>query len=144
MFTFRSRDQGYCSRPDQGCWSWFEASLAHLPSTDEGGQARKKRESAELICSLGRIKEGMERYEKSLETQPRYKIQENRIASTEIEQYTIELTDEHELVQRVKEGDRIILLACACFPGWENRVYAADISVLGMDDLMMECEKFYD
>ena len=83
----------------------------------------------------------MERYEKTLENEPRYRIQGNKIASTEIEQYTIEFADEHELVQRVREGDRIVLLACACFPGWENRVYSAEISALGMDDLTMECKK---
>ena len=80
----------------------------------------------------------MERYEKSLENQPRYKIQENRLASIETEQYRIELTAEHELVQQAGEGDRVVLWACACFPGWENRVYEAKISAHGIDDLTMD------
>ena len=137
VFTFRSRDQGYCSRPDQGCWSWFEASLAHLPSTDEDGQDQEN-DAAERTGSLGWSEEWMERYEKSLENQPRYRIQENRLASIETEQYTIELTAEHELVQRAGEGDRVVLWACACFPGWENRVYEAKISAHGIDDLTMD------
>lgn len=137
MFTFRSRDQGYCSRPDQGCWSWFEASLAHLPSTDEDGQDQEN-DAAERTGSLGWSEEWMERYEKSLENQPRYKIQENRLASIETEQYRIELTAEHELVQQAGEGDRVVLWACACFPGWENRVYEAKISAHGIDDLTMD------
>lgn len=130
MFTFRSRDQGFCSNADQGCWSWFEASLARLPPPherqDEIWRGLEEEWQTEDFS-----------YEKSLENQPRYRIQENRLASTEIEEYTIELTDEHELVQRVREGDMVALLACACFPGWENRVYAAEISVLGVDDLTL-------
>ena len=112
-FAFRSRDQGWSSNPDGGSWSWFEASLAQSEW----------------------IEEWMERHDKRLDDQPRYKIQTNRLASTEIQDYTIGLTDEHELVQRVKEGDRVVLSACACFPGWENRVHEAKISVLGVDDL---------
>lgn len=134
MFTFRSRDQGYCSNPDQGCWSWFEASLARLPPPHEGQD--EEHDATEETWFAG---EWVERYERSLENQPRYRIQENRLASTEVEEYTVELRDEHELVRRVREGDRVVLLACACFPGWENRVYAAEISVLGVDDLTMEC-----
>ena len=134
MFTFRSRDQGYCSHPDSGCWSWFEASLARLPQPHEGQE-----EEYDATEKTRFTEEWVERCERSLENQARYKIQENRLASTEVEEYTIELTDEHELVKRVRTGDRVVLLACACFPGWENRVYAAEMLVLGMDDLTMVC-----
>ena len=138
MFTFSSRDQGWSSNPDGGSWSWFEASLAQLPSTDEDGQG----DAVEWTGSYEWLEKWMERHEKRLTNQPRYKIQTNRHASTESEESTIELTDEHELVQRVKEGDRVVLWACACFPGWENRVYEAKITVLGMDDdLTREREK---
>ena len=137
VFTFRSRDQGFCSNRDQGCWSWFETCLARLPSPYEGPQDEEWDAWAQSWCAG----EWVARYKRGLETPPRYRIQENRLASTEIEEYTVDLTDEHELVQRVREGDRVVLLACACFPGWENRVYAAEISVLGVDDLTMEYEK---
>ena len=138
VFTFSSRDQGWSSNPDGGSWSWFEASLAQLPSTDEDGQG----DAVEWTGSYEWLEKWMERHEKRLTNQPRYKIQTNRHASTESEESTIELTDEHELVQRVKEGDRVVLWACACFPGWENRVYEAKITVLGMDDdLTREREK---
>lgn len=136
VFTFRSRDQGFSSDPDQGSWSWFEASLAQFPSTDEDGQG-ELHNAAAWTGSYGWVGEWMERHNKRLEKQPRYKIQTNRHASMEPEEYTIELTDEHELVQRVQEGDRVVLWACACFPKWENRVYEAKITVLGMDDLTM-------
>lgn len=137
LFTFRSRDQGFCSRPDEGSWSWFEAGLAQPPGTDEDGQDEDD-DTAEWTGSYGWTEEWLERHEKRLENQPRYKIQTNKQASTDPEDYTIELTDEHELVQRVSEGNRVILWACADFPAWENRVYEAKISVLGMDDFTME------
>ncbi len=80
----------------------------------------------------------MEKHGQRLESQPRYRIQMNRHANTEPCDYAIELAGEHELVRRVGEGDRAVLWACACFPGWENRVYEAGISVFGVDDLMTE------
>ena len=82
----------------------------------------------------------MERHEKSCENQTRYEIQRNRHAETTPEDYVIELADEHELVQRVQEGDRVVLWACACFAGWDNRVYEAKISVFGVYDLIVERE----
>lgn len=137
VFTFRSRDQGWSSNPDNGSWSWFEGSLAQFPSADEDGQSQVN-DATEWTGSYGWIGEWMQRHEQRLESQPRYKIQTNTHASTDPEEYEIELTDEHELVQRMEENDRIVLWACACFPGWENRVYEAKITILGMDDLTME------
>lgn len=139
VFTFRSRDQGWCSSDDKHTWSWFEASLVQLPSTDENGQ-RQDNDIPGWTGSYEWVGEWMERHEKRLESQPRYRIQSNRLADTTPMKYTIELAGEHELVQRVKEGDRVILWACACFRGWENRVYEAKISILGFDDLTMERE----
>ena len=137
LLTFRSRDQGWSSNPDGGNWSWFEASLAQFPCPDEDGQSRVSDET-EWTGSYEWIGEWMERHDKKLESQPRYQIQKNRHASTDPVGYTIELTEEHELVQRVKENDRIVLWACTCFPEWENRVYEATITVYGMDDLTMD------
>ena len=135
VFTFRSRDQGYCGDRDAGTWSWFEASLARLPRTDEDDRGN---DAAEWTASYEWTGEWMKLHEKSLESQPRHTIQRNEMASTEVKDYSIELTDEHELVQHVSEGDRVILWACARFPRWENRVYEAKITVLGVDDLTME------
>ena len=142
MFTFRSRDQGNCDLPDQGSWSWFEAGLAQLPGTDEDRKDHDDdTDEAEWTGSYEWTEEWVDRHKKGLENQPRYRIQTNRQASTEPEEYTIEFTDEDELVQRMSEGDRVVLWACACFRRWENRVYEAKISVVGMDDLTMEREK---
>lgn len=140
VFSFRSRDQGWSSRPDQGSWSWFDASVAQFPSTHEDARGQVD-DDAYAVVWTGSYKwvwEWVEQHGKCLEHQPRYKIQTNKHAEITPEDYVIELTDEHELVQRVQEGDRVILWACACYPGWENRVYHAKISVLGVDTLTMK------
>ena len=137
IFTFRSRDQGYCSYPDQGAWSWFEASLAQISRDEEEGQTQL----SDVIVTTSHydwIYPWLQRHSEKLKKPPRYKIQENRIGEMEPESYRIELGDDHELVRRVREGDRIILWACACFPGWNNQVYEAQISLEGVDDLRME------
>ena len=134
VFTFRSRDQGWCGNPDAGTWSWFEASLARLSRAD-GDVQGPFNDAAEWTGSCERTREWMRLHEQSLESQPKYQIQTNECASTEVNDYSIGLTNEHELVQHVQEGDRVILWACACFGGWENRVYEAKITVLGVDDL---------
>ena len=142
---FRGRDQGWVSRPDQGSWSWFEVSVAQVPGSAEneeenGCEDRQCRASDGAVWTgpYFWVKEWMQQYGVRLEKQLRYKIQGNRQAGMIPENYSIELTDEHELVQRIQEGDRVVLWACACFPGWENRVYEAKVSVMGIDDLTME------
>ena len=137
VFTFRSRDQGWCSYPNAGTWTWFEASLARLSRADGDGQGPSN-DAAEWTGSYERTVEWMKLHEQSLESQPKYQIQTNECASTEVKDYNIGLTDEHELVQHFQEGDRVILWACARFGGWENRVYKAEITVLGVDDLTNE------
>ena len=153
VFTFRSRDQGWCSNSDDGNWSWFEASLAQIPQDDGVGHSEASLERTLQNDGVGQdrmsdvvvdkdhynwINAWTRRHPEELEYRPRYKIQSNRLAEMEPEDYTIELTNDHELVRQVKEGDRIILWACACFPGWENLVYEAKISIEGVNDLRME------
>ena len=136
-FTFRSRDQGWCSNPDQGAWSWFEASLARISRNEEEGQTQLS-DDIVTTSTYQWVGPWLQRHREELEKQPRYNIQSNRIGEIEPESYTIELGDDHELVRRAREGDRIILWACACFPGWNNQVYEARISIEGVDRLRME------
>lgn len=65
----------------------------------------------------------------------RYELHRNRHAGRNAEDYVIELGTEHELLQRVEEGDRFALWARAVFPGWENRVHKARIEICCFDDL---------
>ena len=141
VLAFRSSDQGWSSEPESGgSFSWFEVGLAQVLRTDdeEHGQGQLTRW---ITRSYEWVGDSVEQHGKTLETQPRYKIQSNRFAEREPKDYTIELTNEHELVQRMQDGDRIVLWACACYQRWENRIYEAKISVLAMDDLTLEGEE---
>ena len=136
-FTFRSRDQGWCSDPNAGAWSWFEASLARISQDEEEGQTQLS-DDIVTTSQYQWVGPWSQRHGEELEKQPRYKIQSNRIGEIEPESHRIELGDDHELVRRVREGDRVILWACACFPGWSNQIYEARISIEGVDRLRME------
>lgn len=138
VFTFRSRDQGWSSHRDQGTWSWFDASLEQ--SLGDGDVPNLDGDTNVWTGSYDWVREWMQRHEKSCQNQTRYQIQKNKHAETTPEDYVIELNWEHELVQRVQEGDSVVLWGCACFPGWENRVYEAKISLFGRDNLMTEKE----
>lgn len=140
VFTFRSRDQGWCSNPDAGCWSWFEVGLARIPIVEEDDGQGQMSDAAVWTGSYEWVGEWMKRHGKDLESQPRYRILGNKIGEIEPEDHVVELMGDHESMQRVQEGDRIILWACACFSGWENRVYEAEVAVLGIDDQTMERE----
>ena len=143
VLAFRSCDQGWSSQLDQVSYSWFDANLARVPAAEgdevapeeEGGQGNGVDvETSSHDWTRKWIAENGE----NRESHPRYRIQANRFAESTPEDYSIELTDEHEMVQRIQGGDRIVLWACACYPGWENRVYEAKISVLGVDDLLVK------
>ena len=138
-FTFRSRDQGWCSNLEQGAWSWFEASLARISPDEEEGQTQPS-DAIVTTSQYHWVYPWLQRHSEELEKQQRYQIQSNKIGEMEPESYRIELGDDHELVRRVKEGDRVILWACACFPGWNNRVYEAQISIEGVDDFRKDAE----
>lgn len=143
VFTFRSRDQGWCGNPNGGCWSWFEVGLARIPSSVEEGDdgPGQMSDAAVWTGSYEWVGEWMGRHGEDLEGQPRYRILGNKIGEIEPEDHVVELMHDHESMQRVQEGDRIILWACALFPGWENRVYEAEVAILGIDDKPMEREK---
>ena len=147
VLEFRGRDQGWSSSPDRGSWSWFEVSLARLSDDDddddddgrngreEGGEDEEVSDEVVWTGPYKRVGKWLGKHAAELENQPRYQVQTNRHAEMTPESYVVELTGEHELVQRLRERDRVVLWACACYPGWENRVYEAKITVLGVDDL---------
>ena len=123
IFTFRSKDQGWSSFPNQrgtyeGSWTWFEAGLTRPVSSDP---------SDALYAEQLQIKVAKERV--------RYELQRNRHAGSEPEVYRIEFDVGHELLRSIKAGDSIVLWARALYPGWENRVYDASIEVWCVDDL---------
>ncbi len=123
VYTFRSRDQGWSSYPNQhgtyeGSFTWFEASLTRPIGTD-----------------LIEAERHVQLQVKTAKERTRYELQRNRHAGRDPENYRHELELDHKLLQHAEEGDSVLLWARATFPGWENRLFNASIEVWCVDDL---------
>lgn len=137
LFTFTSKDQGWSSfHAEHGTyensWTWFEAAVGNGitvsplgPDQDRPGEDQD------------RIWEDQERRIQwdDLTNIKRQQLQINRHAGRVAEGYQIELVAGEGILQDLKEGDEIALLAFARFQGWVNFVESASIAVLELDDL---------
>ncbi|KAL9631819.1 MAG: hypothetical protein Q9164_005689 [Protoblastenia rupestris] len=124
VLTFTSIDQGWSSYPEEhgtyeGSWSWFEAGLR---SDTRGGYGP-------VVNDHGGDTRGQE-----MDRYVRFRLQSNRHAGREPETYKIEFGQESPLLQKMKAGDVIDLLACAQYPGWRNIVHEAGIEIFSFDD----------
>ncbi|KAF8590665.1 hypothetical protein K439DRAFT_40474 [Ramaria rubella] len=103
-----SRDQGWCSNPGAGSWSWFE--LAIISAGDRGKPAVKRREGyGEDFVWLSH---------------------RNLVAMRENQHLEGMVFDhDHEIWQHLEEGDRIEIRVCARFAGWENNALKGVLKV---------------
>ena len=62
-------------------------------------------------------------------------LQENRHASRVAESYRVELEAGKGILEDLKEGEEIALVACAMYPGWVNNVEEASLELWEEDDL---------
>lgn len=62
-------------------------------------------------------------------------LQKNRQAERESMSYIHTLDRSESILCDLRVGDKIQLLACACFPGWSNTVEEATIEIWGIDTL---------
>lgn len=118
MFTFRSKDQGWSSfRDDHGyyrnSWTWFDAGLRRLSGS---GLSNAGLPIMEVDTA-------------------RHFLQCNRHAHDKFLSYRIEIDRDHQLVQGLVEGDKVVLWACQKFQGWANLVESAEIEVWALDEL---------
>ena len=115
VFTFRSKDQGWSSYGEdhgsyRNSWTWFEAGLRKLAGEENALSPMDQPER-------------------------RYRLQCNRHAGREVEDYRFELEKDHPLLQEMQAGDEVVLWALARFGGWENFVQEAAIQLWTMDDM---------
>lgn len=123
-FTFRSRDQGWSSYPDdhgtfRNSWTWFEARVQRPAEYDTDGSRQSGNDGGETL----------EPHKLS------YRLQANRHAMSEPEEYRIELGPSDDLLGALQSGDRVILSAHAQFGGWVNHVDQAAIEMWCVDTL---------
>lgn len=111
VFSFRSHDQGWCSSPDSGSWTWFDVRVV----------LNKK------------VPQPNETFRQAMERQ--VLLQQNRQAERDPMSYVHTLDRSEPIMSDLQVGDEIQLLGCACFPGWSNIVEEAAIEIWGIDTL---------
>ena len=130
VFEVEGHDQGWSSYPQhrgtfENTWSWFEAAL-RPSSTKEDGEGRWEGEGEGSQQSGDQQQQQDDRH---------WWIQRNRHACANFERYRIEMDETSELVQALREGDRIEVYGHVRFGGWQNHVRLAKIEVWSVDDL---------
>ncbi|CAI7599558.1 unnamed protein product [Penicillium pancosmium] len=144
-FNITSRDQGWASDPQEGSWSWFAVSILrpltedvgrpiHFEETeyiksqpeDFGAQLQDAGYYFEDIITGGGDGEDQTASISMLlvdnQIEPRW--QHHSITWTRLGG-----NDGSQLISLLREGDRLVIWACAEFPGWVNCVKEASIFV---------------
>jgi hypothetical protein len=147
-FEMESNDQGWGGLPEDkgtynGSWSWFEALIYRASASPCWLDLTVNPLNLGANFSSSDLKELFP------EPEPNgWHIQSNVVASNESRFHSVSWTEfeedattidstslkgreglSHELVRSLEPGDRIMLMAKAKFPGWENRVYQASIEI---------------
>ncbi|MCJ1263962.1 hypothetical protein MMC22_003833 [Lobaria immixta] len=116
VFTIRSNDQGWSSYPtDHGT---FENSWTWFDAAVESQNA----DSLHMRW---------------------HRLQANKHAVRKSESYTIPLLRGEGILDDLKVGDQILLVACARYGGWVNNIKAAGIEMWEADDFI-GCTEFGD
>lgn len=115
VFSFRSHDQGWCSSPNAGNWTWFDVRLVNKTQEDDASSPQE---------GAG-----------SQQEESRMLLQTNRQAEKNPMSYTHSLDRSKCILYDLRVGDEIQLLGCACFPGWTNSIEEAAIEIWGLDTL---------
>lgn len=153
VFTFKSRDQGWSSYAEhygtyENSWTWFDACVGRLtPGSDtrtdqEGTRTNSGNTREDMPYSVNDDSGGSS--SEPVEESPRRKrwtskaqemLQANRHASRVAESYRVELEAGKGILEDLKEGDEIALVACAIYSGWVNNVEEASLELWEEDDL---------
>lgn len=122
IFTIRSHDQGWSSYPENhgtfdNSWTWFDAAVMSPNAEDE--------ESVHEECDDAIIRA------EDLDSPNvrRHRIQVNKHAVRQAEEYSIIMYPGQEILDGLKAGDQILLVACAQYSGWVNTIEDAKMEV---------------
>ena len=151
VLTFTAKDQGWSSFiADQGTyensWTWFEIAVRSGRGTDLALEENQNILEADHEGKRkGEERQGPEKESTQWDDETNVRRQHltaNRHASRRAEAYRFELQVGEGILQDLKEGDEIALLACARFSGWTNHVEEAGMSIWGLDDFQEMMETF--
>ncbi|KAK4973954.1 hypothetical protein LTR28_011157 [Elasticomyces elasticus] len=120
VFTITSHDQGYCSFPEAGNWTWFTAVRRRPLSSSSSSSAEDASQP-------------------SLPNQSELVLTSNTMANHNFETHTIAWPDDEspgqsegatrDWVRGLATGDQIEVNACARFDGWMNYVRRVRVDV---------------
>lgn len=114
VFSFRSHDQGWCSLPDSGNWTWFDVRVVVNKKAPQPNESIRQAWERQML------------------------LQHNRQAERDPMSYVHTLDRSERILSDLHVGDEIQLLGCARFPGWSNYVEEAAIEIWGVDTLSEE------
>lgn len=127
VFTICSHDQGWSwDEQHHGTfdhsWTWFEAAVARK-SVEPVQEALDDTDSSRVSIPLD---------SPNIRT---HRIQSNKHAVSEPQNYTISIDRGHEILDDLKIGDQILLVARAQYSGWVNYIENAGVEIFVEDDL---------
>jgi len=129
VVSFKSKDQGWSSYPTDhgtynGSYSWWEIRLLRSVETfnAETGDTRVELMMAASPRAMAELRD-------EWKTVCTCHLQNNRHAGRGMESYTVGLDHGSDILQSMRVGDRMVLFACARFPGWCNYVQSASMEL---------------
>ncbi|KIO31716.1 hypothetical protein M407DRAFT_124153 [Tulasnella calospora MUT 4182] len=119
-----SKDQGWCSDPSSGGWSWFETGILR---SSEGHNMEVDPQEV-LFPRRGRVLPNLE--EHASENLVYWESHRNPVAGREYAWINgARFGPDDEIWSSLQPGDRIGVWLCAQYPGWQCVVKAAKITV---------------
>lgn len=119
----RSRDQGWTTHAHEGSQSWFEIGLGTPSSATSSGPTKgasrraRRKDAPPIEIRAHPTEKGRELV---------WKSHHNAMAVPEVRDYAgCEFGPDHEMWDYTRDGDVVLLRACAKNPGWDNRVTSA-------------------
>ena len=138
QFRFVSKDQGWSNHQHflggtyEGSFSWWELKVQRAKPRNHVDRT-KTAETEERVAE-GEVSQLLRASSVAAwENVGSLHLQANRHAGQKMERYDIQVESGHEVFEHLQPGDRIVLCACARYPGWQNLVESA-IMVLWFKD----------
>ena len=137
IITFCAKDQGWSSFPQhhrtfENSWTWFDLLIEDGTTKKEEAHDYDDEEGAQGVEAEQKADHEPSPREPCIRKQL---LQANRHAGEETERYEISMDKGQGILQTLKVGDRIALVACARYSGWTNYVEKASMEIWEEDDL---------
>ncbi|KAG9032186.1 hypothetical protein FRB95_001813 [Tulasnella sp. JGI-2019a] len=129
-----SKDQGWCSNPSHGSWSWFEIGIVQRPAAGEADAPSPEEIEVEVSSDAWGLSRRDSDEEAELDPSTgkplRWLSHRNEISTRE---FKLHIGDdiglEHEIWEHLRPGDRLGVWMSAQFGGWSCSSKQAEIEI---------------